>query len=971
MFNEKDTVEKYFLKKLNELNYESVVPNKFRDGEDDYILDSILKDSLKKINNIDDTDAESILEDVKKISKNKEFFDVYKNGFSCKMRGVSEQTKTYHLVDFENIENNSFHYISQFSFKSNEKHIIPDIVLFINGIPFSVVELKINTTEEGRDYRSAHRQINRYENKAEELFIPNCFNIISDGNTSKYGATFSDLKYYSYFKDENGHGGIDYFIDNLLSKKMVCDVINNFIVFEEKQDGYIKKIARYQQIRAVNKIVDQVINNKEKRGLIWHTQGSGKTLTMLFTAQKLRFIEKLNNPKVFIFVDRTDLNRQMNSDFISHGGKNVTEATSINDLNKKIKSDEKGIFVTTIQKLSDGRSSEISNDADNIILLIDEAHREKGKLGNITANSEAVKKYFPNAKLYGFTGTPINKKEINTFRDYGGKVDPYLDKYSIKQAIDDGSVLNILFEQRLKHRFFINKEVIDYNFEEETIGYAEEEKEKMKKSIATAKAFFENEDRMKDIVNDVKKHFDEFIRTSGHKGQFVCYSRKIAVKYKKIFDEIFKKGEVEVIFSENPEDSDYLQQHYHKDEGNVVENFKTKGKLPNILIVVDKLLTGFDAPIEKVIYLDKFLKDHKFLQAIARTNRLDDDRKVNGLVIDYCGVTKDLKNTLEFNEEDIDSALKSIIDEKQDFFNKLNETLNIFKNIDINDNKLSTLDRHLVYLYKNLEKKETFFQNMSHLNGIYGLIKYEADVEERRYELIWLTKIYTAYKNTYEPIDEEQMKTKDKLENMVGDNITTELGQKVKNILSLSELLDEAEIKKEGSQKSLIEDIRNLKSIISTVEYNPEFECLSKMLEKIRDSLKGDGVGDESIKNDIKILKGKIDAIKQEYKKTGLSDVENDILSSIISLLDSKEINYKESDIIKFVRELYKKISKDIEKGWQNTTLLESIEKDIKKEVDEFVLERYSNIFSSIEKKKLDYVRGEIRGQFVKNLKRK
>ena len=969
MFNEENTVKKPFLAKLEKLGYKRLGSSDIRNSENEYILDSVLLESLKRINGVDDVMAGKILVDVKNVQTNEEFFDRYKNGFSYKY-GVKNRTNTYKLIDFENIDNNVFHYIDEFTFKSGGKEIRTDVTLFVNGIPFSVVELKTITTELSRDYRDAFTQIKRYERDAKNLFIPNCFSVIADENTSKYGATYSDLKYYSYFKDEDGNTNSDYFIESLLSKGMVCDIIRNFIVFEKIAGGTVKKVARYQQIRAVNKMVDLVLNGKQKRGLVWHTQGSGKTLTMLFAAQKIRFLPELRNPKVFIFVDRIELDNQMKDEFMNHGGENVIPVDSKQDLNKKIVGDDKGIFVTTVQKLSDGSETK-KNDADNIILLVDEAHREKNKLGQVTATSESVERYFPNAKLFGFTGTPINKKETNTFRDYGSEGHPYLDKYSIKQAIDDESILNILFDRRLQNRYLIDKESIDYNFEEMTEGVTDSEKERVQKRAATWKLFFGDDERMQEIVKDVKYHYETFIKDNGFKAQFVSFDREIAVKYKKLFDKVFGDEKVvEIIYSQNPKDTGDLRKYYRSNQKNIIDKFKNKRNPPYILIVVDKLLTGFDAPIEKVIYLDRFLWDHKFLQAIARTNRIGEEGKRNGLVVDYCGVTHNLKEKLNFNEEDIEMVLKDIEEDKKEFLILLEETMGMFGNVDINNNSPEELDKHLRFLHKNEEMAEKFKKNVSKLNGGYLLIKHEEDVEKKKVELIWLTKMYKAYKNTYEPMSEEAEDLVVKSRSMIKEHITS-ITSKTSQVQNLLELLHESDEDISGGQKELVDSLNNLVNEVSVrVEYNPEFEKLSERLDKIRESIKSGDESNKEILSDIETVERELSEINKVGIDNNINTDEVDVYHSILHLLKDKGVKCNQKDILEFVKYVYQGVSNYLEKGWANTTLRLTVEKHINKAVDEAVLKKYKDIFIVKDNKELSELRKEIRVIVVKILSR-
>jgi len=278
-------------------------------------------------------------------------------------------------------------------------------------------------------------------------------------------------------------------LDALLSPERLLDIIKNFIVFEKEKEQTIKKIARYQQVRATNKIVNRVVSGKEKRGLIWHTQGSGKSLTMFFTAWKLRFDERLKNPKVFILIDRIDLDDQIYDTFINCGGQNIIRIESRKDLEKKIKSPEKGIFISTIQKFSE-LGSKINNLDENIIVLSDEAHRDNEGISAINLR-DAMK----NAFFFGFTGTPIDKTTLNTHRNFSADGERYLDYYSIQEAIDDGATLPVTYEARLS-KFFIDEDKLDRQFDELTEGLDDQQRIELTKKYGKKEAIVKLEKRI-------------------------------------------------------------------------------------------------------------------------------------------------------------------------------------------------------------------------------------------------------------------------------------------------------------------------------------------------------------------------------------------------------------------------------------------------------------------------------------------
>ncbi|MFH1048091.1 MAG: HsdR family type I site-specific deoxyribonuclease, partial [Patescibacteria group bacterium] len=419
------------------LGYKYIPPAEFaklREFENEFIIISRLLEAIKKINKIDNDEAQSVIREVKKIDTNQEFLNTMREGIDIKDLKTN-RVKNYKIMDFKNPENNSFVITNQFYFEGNAENIRPDMLVFLNGLPICDIEAKSPVAGGAASFENAIDQIKRYERNARRLFLPNCFNIATDGLKAVYGATYSPKQYFFKWREEkqDEEKELELTLDALLSPNKLLDIIKNFILFEKENEKLVKKIARYQQMRAANKIVKRVKSGNVKRGLIWHTQGSGKSLTMFFTAWKLRFDQSLKNPKIFVLIDRIDLDDQIYDTFINCGGKNVIRVVSREDLRKKIKSPERGIFISTIQKFSE-LGDEAKNLDQNIIVLSDEAHRDNEGISAINLRS-AMK----NAFFFGFTGTPIDRTTLNTYRNFSEGGERYLDYYSIQQAIDDGA----------------------------------------------------------------------------------------------------------------------------------------------------------------------------------------------------------------------------------------------------------------------------------------------------------------------------------------------------------------------------------------------------------------------------------------------------------------------------------------------------------------------------------------------------
>lgn len=697
MSSEYHSVEKPLIKTLGKLGWDFITQAEnlsLRDGSTDevflkpYVIDALMKHNAHKGLDIDD--CEQIYSKLKKIEDNEEFHTWLKGEKSYKPNADSKAI-TIDLIDKYNPDNNQYLVTNQLVCsitkpENGQKHIRPDLVLFVNGLPITVIECKFLGTE-GSNYTEGIKQLDRYQRTTPKLFVPNVFNISTDGHKLKYGATKSPEQYFLEWKDYSKDSSalevdsefekyanenkttfnpyIDKQVFGLLNKTNFIDLITNFIVFETRDNLTVKKIARYQQFRAVNKIVERVVSGEMKSGLIWHTQGSGKSLTMLFTSWKLRTLPQLNNPTILIVVDRIDLDEQISGTFGAVKLPNTTRANSIEGLKKKLKEDRREVIISTIYKFD--RIADVLLERENVIILIDEAHRSQEG-----TNSAMMRKALPNAFFFGFTGTPIDKMDKNTHRNFGllpnGKIERYMDLYNIKSAIDDGATVPVHYQLR-NRKWHLDTEHIDELIDLEYDHLSDEEMDALKeKSSSYGKTFMMNPKRLRAVAEDICLHYKAYIEPNGFKAQVVAFSREACAIIKGHIDELLGEQYSDVVFSGGQNDLPHLRQFHKSKQGikDCTDLFKKKDSDLKIIIVQSMLLTGFDAPNEQVMYLDRPLKDHTLLQAIARTNRPYPNKEC-GIIIDYCGILKNLKTALNFDENDITDCL---ID-----FDKLKEQL--------------------------------------------------------------------------------------------------------------------------------------------------------------------------------------------------------------------------------------------------------------------------------------------------------
>ena len=588
--------------------------------------------------------------------------------------GSGRRGQTVKLIDFENIQNNEFLCVNQFKIKGPNQNIIPDIILFVNGLPLGVIECKspyvTDPMEEGINQllRYANLRYPGEEEGCQKLFHYNQVMISTHRDGARVGTISSSYDYYLEWKDpyptnikELGEApnSQQLLIEGLLKPQKFLDIIQNFTIFEVEEGRTIKKIARYQQFRAVHKTIKRLKapgNRKQKGGVIWHTQGSGKSLTMVFLTQKIRRDPLLRDYKLVFLTDRTQLDQQLTKTFRGAQGETVLNASSVSHLKELLAKDASDLVTSTIQKL-EGDDLEFSclNDSDRIIVLTDEAHRTQyGALG------AAINTALPNAPKIAFTGTPLIASQRTT-NEFGA----YIDQYTIEQAVADGATLQILYEGR-EAITKVTGNSLDALFDRYFKDKSQEEQTAIKIKYGTERAVLEAPKRIEFVALDLVDHYRSKVLPNGFKVMIVTSSRQAAVTYKQKLDQIPNAPESTVIISGDHNDPPDLAKWTNSaDHKKAIERFKKpliEDSL-SILIVKDMLLTGFDAPVCQVMYLDRKLTDHSLLQAIARVNRTK-AQKFCGYIVDYYGLTDYLTAALEdFSATDVKGALRDLKDE--------------------------------------------------------------------------------------------------------------------------------------------------------------------------------------------------------------------------------------------------------------------------------------------------------------------
>ena len=662
--------------------------NPQRDNYQEVLLPERLKTALVKLNHSLPVSAiDEAIDSVRKhqhsslIQNNRAFHQMLLEGIAVEIK-TDDGTKgeRVKLIDFHNKDNNDFLIVNQFTVKGNKGNRRPDVIVFINGLPVSVIELK-NPADENADIFKAYNQLQTYKDELEDLFVYNEALIISDGINARVGSLTATEEWYMYWraiKDESDRPILEYELETLIKgffdRELFLDYLQNFILFEDDGKNIVKKIAGYHQFHAVreavNCVIEASVNHSRRGGVVWHTQGSGKSISMACFAGKLTKQPAMKNPTIIVVTDRNDLDGQLHATFSTAKmllGQDPVQMDNIDELRDTLEGKPSGgIIFTTIQKFS-LRATESSfpvlSERDNIVVIADEAHRSQyGFDAMLDAETGAFKYGYaqhlrdaiPNATFIGFTGTPIEQEDKSTVSVFGD----YISVYDIEDAVRDGATVPIYYESRLA-KLDLDQAVLD-EIDEDVGDLVEDEelvdREKFKSRWSALEKLVGAEDRIKQIAADLVEHFEDRTAIIEGKGMIVAMSRQIAVElYDAIVairpqwhDEDPTKGAIKIIMTGSASDDSNMQKHLYnkKAKQNIEKRFKDSNDGLRLVIVRDMWLTGFDAPSVHTMYIDKPMKSHNLMQAIARVNRVFKDKK-GGVVVDYIGIANELKNALK------------------------------------------------------------------------------------------------------------------------------------------------------------------------------------------------------------------------------------------------------------------------------------------------------------------------------------
>lgn len=908
--------------------------------------------------------------------------------------GRNEQTgelsPTVNIIDFQNPDNNTFTAISQFKLKipGTEKHILPDIVLFVNGLPLVVVEAKSPKVKEPMD--EAIDQLLRYseqrnagEEGVRELFYYNQFMVTTCRNEARFGTITTHIKKHFYrwtdpyprTLNDLEHGlsspnDQQRLVAGMLDRKNLLDIIRIFTVFKQDDKGRkIKVVGRYQQFRAVKIAIERLLTGKnpiERGGIIWHTQGSGKSLTMMFMVRHMKLITKLASWKIVFITDRTQLEGQLAGTGNSVGF-NMKVAEFINpkpepngkSLKELLKSDNSDMVMAMMHKFQENGELEglsifpVLNESPEILIMTDEAHRTQYSL--LGANLDRA---LPNATSIGFTGTPTGKTE-QKYKDY-------IDKYTMRESIDDGVTLEIVYEGRTHNAEIPDKEAMDAKFEDVFSDYNLTERLQIL-GYGSKDAYLESASTIEDKAKDMVNHYIEHIFPNGFKAQVVATSRVAAVRYKTFIDQalqekiaelqnanpfninldLLQKLETAVVISgshnDEPHIKAFIDGNYHKRAikqfkmpfENVDEDDKSLDGNVGFIIVNEMLLTGFDAPVEQVMYLDRVIVAHNLLQAITRVNRVGNDAKEVGFVVDYVGVGHHIKKALdEYDEKEQQEIISTLKDDRellkalQDAHQEIWEFLNKYGLTDFSDSDAffdTFYDEEVRYEYiKLFNKLTTAFNNvLPNKNALDYFNDYKS-----------FTEVNNLAKRHFMDNRFSMKGIPPKLRALVDEHMRSlGIDQTIEPISIISDRF-QSHIKSNKSEKSQAAEVEHaIRHFIDiNIDEDPElFASFSKQLEAIMEEFKGNW---KKIYEELQKLRDKIRAREKE-ETFGLDRKKQMPFFRIFKkeLYEDKKLSDDDvSKIVALTQDISNLISREIKmKGfWDSTPAKNKLEADLK-----------------------------------------
>ncbi len=879
---------------------------------------------------------------------NKEIFTFLTEGVKKTWReNGEEKTEVVKLIDFTNVDANEFLIVNQFTVQGIENVCRLDGVVFVNGIPLAVFELK-NPVREQATIGQAYRDMEYYKKEIPKLFLYNQVVCLSDLTDARHGTISSSWERYGTWKGIESESDapksateLEVLANGLFNKARLLDVIQNFTVFEADGDGdavtYTKKMALYHQYYGVNKTIDSTVRSvlgeqERKIGVFWHTQGSGKSLSMVFYVNKTKRIHELKSPAYVFLTDREDLDDQLFKTFSRTGyGTLAKRASSIRDLKDRLSHLGSELIFTTIQKFQDDPDANAAlTDRENIIVLTDEAHRTQYSM--LAGN---VRQALPNASFLGVTGTPISQHSRDTMRVFGDVVS----SYKIGQAVKDNATVPIYYEGRLIP-LHLADQFVDSKLDEILGEIVIDERIKVQKEWAVLEQMVGTPDRIETISKDIVSHFTN--RPIEGKAMVVTMSRAIAVAVYQAIQKIPGAPECAVIISGMDDFAGQLQPEH--DVKKLEKRFKKASDPLRIAIVCDMWLTGFDVPCLHTMYLDKPLKNHGLMQAIARVNRIYKD-KPGGLIVDYIGVAENLKKALAIYDADVQKEAMIPLDEVIRAMKKLHgDVLQYFAAIDFSGWRQKK-GIELVELFQSAmnevvseqghlsdDRKMAYMGAVSKLSNLHALVMPGSEAMEIATDVQFFQSIRDAlHKQTVIPHIIFPEATESAIRSLVQDavqaegviDLFTKEGEE-KKIISIFDARFAEEINKSKYQNLAIDTVRKMldkeikvRSRTNKARYETMLTLLTDLIEKYENNV----ISSAEIIKHLLAIADDIQKLDEESRELGLSEEEVVFYDTLVTDPDLKKAGI---DIKDFVKELTRRIRRDLAIDWTNNETIKA-----------------------------------------------
>lgn len=780
LFNEETTVEREIIEHLKNKTLGWTYRSRdqvalLRPDDREVLLLPVLREKLKQLNPgilTDDARVEAVITRLRACRDNRQWLSWMQNGVNYQF-DPSENTQDVRLIEYDDIDANDWCVTNQFPVEGNSPRR-PDIVLLVNGIPVVVIEAK-TASRSKPDWREGAKQLGMYAGEIDRLFYTNAYAVGVNETRMMYGVPGRRLQFWLQWRDPFPHV-VDEFDEmkvslyGLFDRANMLDFIRHFIVFTTRDGQTEKVVVRYQQYMAVKDIMERAtaldLPPEKRRGLIWHTQGSGKTLIMIYAARSLWEEPKLKQPTVILLVDREQLGDQMNRQLISTATENVHVAASKKDLAEKLFGDHRGVILTTVH-LFDGMPKNITHRRPNVIVMADEAHRtQERNLGTYMRSA------LSGASLFGFTGTPIENDDHNTPLAWGqvkdeGAIERYMGRpYTITDALRDGVVKPLHWQPR-KTDWQLYGAKLDAAFKREFGHLSVAEQNQLTTEGAKLDALLHHPKRIDQIAGDVAAHFRDHVRPNGFKAMLVCTYKTTVEKYTTALRERLGDEAVMAVFSEDPQkDPDAVKALYlgEAKRKQVLTQFLIPARSENpehrdkpyrrveLLVVCDMLRTGFDAPILQTLYLDAKLRDHDLLQTIARVNRPYDEFKAHGLIIDYYGIFDHLNEALNYRPEELGDIAFPFERIREHFRNQFNALWALFPENEVPRNGSHDSFIAAMKILRDTEEAEKQFDTgYRNLRVLYEALQPDEQLRDYVVHYAWLTKLYMLYRKKFYP----------------------------------------------------------------------------------------------------------------------------------------------------------------------------------------------------------------------------